>query len=200
MYARSGPPPAVADSASSYTRAASSRPRTQAAGATVMHDHRAFSSVTQKKQQRPGFAKNGTEHGTRKSSTNSTMNCRLLRVITQPTACMAAVLVGVMPLLGCPFDGAWCLVCAFCLLVVMCVPCLVCSLAVPGVCSFHRVTQPTNSTTTGIPSRSRLAQAESHLCTVTGKPWDTGTLQEAEVQQPVQRGAVHGTAPTYVRK
>ena len=30
-------------------------------------------------------------------------------------ACMAAVLVGVLRLLGCPFDGAWCLVCALCL-------------------------------------------------------------------------------------
>ena len=30
-------------------------------------------------------------------------------------ACMAAVLVGVMRLLGCPFDGAWRLVCELCL-------------------------------------------------------------------------------------
>ena len=40
-------------------------------------------------------------------------------------ACMAAVLVGVMRLLGCacPFAGAWCLVCELCLLVVICVDC-----------------------------------------------------------------------------
>ena len=43
-------------------------------------------------------------------------------------ACMAAVLVGVMRLLGCPFDGAWCLVCELCLLAVVCVDCR-CSLS-----------------------------------------------------------------------
>ena len=43
-------------------------------------------------------------------------------------ACMAAVLVGVMRLLDCPFDGAWCLVCELCLLVVVCVHCR-CSLS-----------------------------------------------------------------------
>ena len=32
---------------------------------------------------------------------------------------MAAVLVGVVRLLGCPFDGAWCLVCEFCLLAII---------------------------------------------------------------------------------
>ena len=36
-------------------------------------------------------------------------------------ACTAAVLVGVMRLLGCPFDGAWFLVCELCLLAVGCV-------------------------------------------------------------------------------
>ena len=38
-------------------------------------------------------------------------------------AYMAAVLVGVMRLLGCPFDGAWCLLCELCLLPVICVDC-----------------------------------------------------------------------------
>ena len=38
-------------------------------------------------------------------------------------ACMAAVLVVVMRLLGCPFDGAWCLVCEMCLLAVIGVEC-----------------------------------------------------------------------------
>ena len=33
------------------------------------------------------------------------------------------VLVGVVRLLGCPFDGAWCLVCELCLLAVICVSC-----------------------------------------------------------------------------
>ena len=36
---------------------------------------------------------------------------------------MAAVLLGVMRLFGCPFDGAWCLVCELCLLAVICVDC-----------------------------------------------------------------------------
>ena len=39
------------------------------------------------------------------------------------SACMAAVLVGVMRLLGCPFDGAWCLVCQLCPLAVVCFAC-----------------------------------------------------------------------------
>ena len=43
-------------------------------------------------------------------------------------ACMAAVLVGVMRLLGCSFDGAWSLVCELCLLAVICVDCR-CSLS-----------------------------------------------------------------------
>ena len=43
-------------------------------------------------------------------------------------ACMADVLVGVMQLLGCPFDGAWCLFCELCLLAVICVDCR-CSLS-----------------------------------------------------------------------
>ena len=38
-------------------------------------------------------------------------------------ACMAAVLVGVMRLLGCPFDGAWYLVSELCLLAIVCVDC-----------------------------------------------------------------------------
>ena len=38
-------------------------------------------------------------------------------------ACMAAMLVGVRRVLDCPFDGAWCLVCALCLLAVPCVNC-----------------------------------------------------------------------------
>ena len=38
-------------------------------------------------------------------------------------ACMAAVLVGVMRLLGSPFDGAWCLVCEVCRLTVDWVDC-----------------------------------------------------------------------------
>ena len=43
-------------------------------------------------------------------------------------ACMAAALVGVMRLLGCPFDGAWCLFVELCLLAVVCVDCM-CSLS-----------------------------------------------------------------------
>ena len=42
--------------------------------------------------------------------------------------CMAAVLVGVMRLLGFPFDAAWCLVCELCLLAVVCFDCR-CSLS-----------------------------------------------------------------------
>ena len=38
-------------------------------------------------------------------------------------ACMAAVLVGVMRLLGCPFDGAWYLVSELYLLAIVCVDC-----------------------------------------------------------------------------
>ena len=59
-------------------------------------------------------------------------------------AYMAAVLVRVMRLMSCPFDGAWCLVCrsAFWRSFVLNVgvPCLLCSLAVPGVWSFLHVT------------------------------------------------------------
>ena len=43
-------------------------------------------------------------------------------------ACIAAVLVGVMRLLSCPFDGARCSVCELCLLAVICVDCR-CSLS-----------------------------------------------------------------------
>ena len=60
---------------------------------------------------------------------------------------MAAVLVGVMRLLGCPFDGAWSvsyLLAVIC--VIVGVPCLLCSLAVPGVGSFLRVTQKSVAT------------------------------------------------------
>ena len=59
---------------------------------------------------------------------------------------MAAVLVGVMRRLGCPFDGAWCLVCELCLLTVDWVDCgcflrlSFVFLGVPGVWSFLRVT------------------------------------------------------------
>ena len=37
--------------------------------------------------------------------------------------CMAAVLVGAMRLLGCPFDSTWCLVCEVCRLAVVWVYC-----------------------------------------------------------------------------
>ena len=36
---------------------------------------------------------------------------------------MAAVLIGVLQFLGCPVDGAWCLVCELCLLAVIDVDC-----------------------------------------------------------------------------
>ena len=53
---------------------------------------------------------------------------------------MVAVPVGVMRLLGCPFDGPWFLVCECAcwrsFVVIVGVPCLSCSLAVPGVWSF----------------------------------------------------------------
>ena len=61
-------------------------------------------------------------------------------------ACTAAVLVGVMRLLSCPYDGAWCsswsVSCAFWrpFVLIVGVPCLLCSLAVPGVWCFLRVT------------------------------------------------------------
>ena len=58
-------------------------------------------------------------------------------------ACMAAVLFGVMRLLGCPFDGAWSVSCAYwrSFVFIVCVPCLLCFLAVPGVWSILRVTR-----------------------------------------------------------
>ena len=59
-------------------------------------------------------------------------------------ACTAAVFIGVMCLPGCPFDSAWCLVCAVCRLTIGWVDCryflyFVFSSAVPGVWSFLRV-------------------------------------------------------------
>ena len=54
--------------------------------------------------------------------------------------CMAAVLVGVMRLLGCPFGGTWCFVCEVCRLIEG-VPCRLCSLALPCVWRSLRVRQ-----------------------------------------------------------
>ena len=58
--------------------------------------------------------------------------------------CRDDVLVGVMRLTDCLFDGAGCLVCDLCRLTVVWVGCrrsVLFSLAVPSYCSFVRVTQ-----------------------------------------------------------
>ena len=56
-------------------------------------------------------------------------------------ACTAAVLVGVMRLLACPFDSSWCLVCELCVLAVVYVDfrCSMPFVFLGGVCSFLRV-------------------------------------------------------------